>query len=81
MRLRQVSSNCSVSITWEVFEEKFLLVDFLVFSDDLESFRMYSLSGEFLESFDLFFEDRDERLDFKARLREFDRVHGFPLSE
>lgn len=81
MRLRQDSTNCSVSITWDVFEEKFLLVDFLKFNDDLETFRMYNPSGEFIEEFDLFFEDKDERLAFKARLREFDGIHGYPLTE
>lgn len=81
MRLRQDSTNCSVSITWDVFEEKFLLVDFLKFNEDLETFRMYSPSGEFIEEFDLFFEDKNERLDFKTRLREFDKVNGYPLTE
>jgi len=64
MRIRQVSTNCSFSISFEEFEDKFLDSYNIFFDDEFDSFGMYSLTGAFIERYDLFFESSDERLEF-----------------
>ena len=64
MRIRKVSTNCSFSITFKEFEDEFLDVYNIFFDEEYDSFGVYSLTGAFIERFDLFFESSDERLEF-----------------
>ena len=65
MRIRQVSTNCSFSISFDEFEEKILDSSFNVFFDDeYDSFSLYTLTGGFVERYDIFYEEDGERSSF-----------------